>query len=117
MAKKALTDRKVRSLKAAPKGNRYQVMDALVPGFGVRVTEGGQDLHLPSTVSRLRKSGAARDQQSHLGGRPQHGAAVVGLDQAGTCICREAASYLHDAVTCSMQEAPGHPARPELRVG
>ncbi|WP_029583644.1 integrase arm-type DNA-binding domain-containing protein [Bradyrhizobium sp. URHD0069] len=38
---KALTDRKVLSLKAAPKGKRYQVMDALVPGFGVRVTDTG----------------------------------------------------------------------------
>jgi len=36
-----LTDRKVESLKAAPKGERYQVMDALVPGFGVRVTDKG----------------------------------------------------------------------------
>jgi integrase len=39
MAKIVLTDRKVQSLKAAPKGKRYQVMDALVPGFGVRVTD------------------------------------------------------------------------------
>jgi integrase len=41
MAKTTLTDRKVQSLKAAPKGKRYQVMDALVPGFGVRVTDKG----------------------------------------------------------------------------
>ena len=41
MSRKALTDRKVRSLKAADKGKRYQVMDALVPGFGVRVTDTG----------------------------------------------------------------------------
>jgi hypothetical protein len=41
MAKKPLTDRKVQSLKAAAKGKRYQVMDALVPGFGVRVTDTG----------------------------------------------------------------------------
>src|ERR1700716_3434057 len=41
MAKKPLTDRKVQSLKPAAKGNRYQVMDALVPGFGVRVTDKG----------------------------------------------------------------------------
>ncbi len=39
MAKTTLTDRKVQSLKAAPKGKRYQVMDTLVPGFGVRVTD------------------------------------------------------------------------------
>jgi integrase len=41
MAKTTLTDRKIQSLKAAPKGNRYQVMDTLVPGFGVRVTDKG----------------------------------------------------------------------------
>ena len=41
MAKTPLTDRKVQSLKAAPKGTRYQVMDTLVPGFGVRVTDKG----------------------------------------------------------------------------
>jgi integrase len=41
MPKTALTDRKVQSLKPAPKGKRYQVMDALVPGFGVRVTDNG----------------------------------------------------------------------------
>lgn len=36
-----LTDSRVRSLKPAPKGQRYQVMDAQVPGFGVRVTDNG----------------------------------------------------------------------------
>jgi integrase len=41
MARKVLTDRKVQSLKAAPEGSRYQVMDTLVPGFGVRVTDKG----------------------------------------------------------------------------
>lgn len=40
-ARTVLTDRKVQSLKAARKGTRYQVMDALVPGFGVRVTDAG----------------------------------------------------------------------------
>jgi integrase len=41
MARKVLTDRKLQSLKPAPKGSRYQVMDALVPGFGIRVTDKG----------------------------------------------------------------------------
>jgi hypothetical protein len=36
-----LTDSRVRSLKPAPEGKRYQIMDAQVPGFGVRVTDGG----------------------------------------------------------------------------
>jgi integrase len=41
MARIALTDRKFQSLKAADKGKRYQVMDSLVPGFGVRITDKG----------------------------------------------------------------------------
>jgi integrase len=40
MAKKRLTDRTLKALK--PTGKRYDVMDADVPGFGVRVTERGQ---------------------------------------------------------------------------
>jgi len=42
MAKKALTDRALKALKAARKGHRYDVMDSVVPGFGVRVTDKGQ---------------------------------------------------------------------------
>jgi Arm DNA-binding domain len=41
MSKTTLTDRKIQSLKPAPKGKRYQAMDGLVPGFGVRVTDTG----------------------------------------------------------------------------
>jgi hypothetical protein len=40
MAKKRLTDRTLKALK--PTGKRYDVMDADVPGFGVRLTERGQ---------------------------------------------------------------------------
>jgi hypothetical protein len=36
-----LTPTKVSGLKAAKQGQRYQVMDAMVPGFGVRVTDSG----------------------------------------------------------------------------
>ena len=35
---RTLTDRIIKSIKPAPEGTRKQVMDALVPGFGVRVT-------------------------------------------------------------------------------
>jgi integrase len=41
MARITLTDAKVKSLKPAPKGTRQQYMDAVVPGFGVRVTDKG----------------------------------------------------------------------------
>jgi integrase len=41
MKRTTLTDRKVISLKQAPEGKRYQAMDGLVPGFGVRITDKG----------------------------------------------------------------------------
>ena len=36
-----MNDRIVRSLEAAEPGTRYEIMDAIVPGFGIRVTEKG----------------------------------------------------------------------------
>jgi integrase len=39
MPRKVLTDRTLKTLKPAPKGKRLDVMDAVVPGFGVRVTD------------------------------------------------------------------------------
>src|SRR5258708_9843139 len=39
--KKTLTDRFIKAIKPAPEGTRQQVMDALVRGFGVRVTDKG----------------------------------------------------------------------------
>jgi hypothetical protein len=42
MARKRLTDRTIQSLKPARVGARYDVMDADVPGLGVRVTDKGQ---------------------------------------------------------------------------
>jgi integrase len=39
MQKHTLTDRALKALKPAPAGKRYDVMDAVVPGFGVRVTD------------------------------------------------------------------------------
>jgi len=50
MAKKiTLSPKKLESLKAAPKGERYQIMDALVPGFGVRVTDKGIKTYILQT--------------------------------------------------------------------
>lgn len=40
--KKTLTPKHIASLAAAPKGKRYDVMDSIVPGFGVRVTSNGR---------------------------------------------------------------------------
>ena len=42
MAKRIINDRLVKSLKPAKAGKRYAIMDAGLPGFGVRVTETGQ---------------------------------------------------------------------------
>ena len=39
MARKVLTDRALNALKPAAAGKRYEVMDGVVPGFGVRVTD------------------------------------------------------------------------------
>ena len=39
--KRTLNDRIVRSLKAAPRGKRYEVMDSVVPGLGIRLTDKG----------------------------------------------------------------------------
>jgi hypothetical protein len=41
MAPRKLTDRKLKSLRPAPEGKRYDVMDTVAPGLGVRVTDKG----------------------------------------------------------------------------
>ena len=42
MPRKTLTDRTLKALKPAASGQRYEVMDTVVPGFGARVTDKGQ---------------------------------------------------------------------------
>lgn len=42
MSKRTLTDRTLKALKPAKAGQRYGLMDSVVPGFGIRVTETGQ---------------------------------------------------------------------------
>ena len=39
--KVALTDRKLKALKPAPAGQRRDLMDSMIPGFGIRVTDRG----------------------------------------------------------------------------
>jgi Arm DNA-binding domain/Phage integrase central domain/Phage integrase family len=41
MSKRALNDRMIKALRPAKAGQRYDVMDAITPGLGVRVTERG----------------------------------------------------------------------------
>ena len=60
MARQTLTDRKVQSIKAAPKGKRSQTMHGLVPGFGVRVTDTGAKTYIfqtrfPGSVNQARR--------------------------------------------------------------
>lgn len=40
-SREILTDKRLKSLKAAESGSRYEIMDALVPGLGIRVTDKG----------------------------------------------------------------------------
>jgi integrase len=42
MGKRNLSDRTLKALKPAKSGQRYELWDALVPGFGVRVTDKGR---------------------------------------------------------------------------
>jgi integrase len=42
MTKRNLTDRTIKALKPAKAGTRYELMDGVVPGFGIRVTHKGQ---------------------------------------------------------------------------
>lgn len=42
MSKERLTDKRIQAMKPAPAGKRYDVMDAIVPGLGVRVTDKGR---------------------------------------------------------------------------
>jgi integrase len=42
VAKKALKDRSIKALKPAAAGQRYETMDAVTPGLGVRVTDKGK---------------------------------------------------------------------------
>jgi integrase len=46
MPKRTLNDRLVRSLKPANAGKRNAIMDTIVPGFGVRVTDTGQRTYI-----------------------------------------------------------------------
>jgi hypothetical protein len=60
--KRILNDRMLKTLKPAPAGRRYDLMDSIVPGLGVRVTDKGQrtfvlrcrsELTSRSTIKRI----------------------------------------------------------------
>src|SRR4051794_13067741 len=58
-----LTPTKVTGLKPAKKGQRYQVMDAVVAGFGVRVSDQGRK----SFILRTRFPGADSASRREIG--------------------------------------------------
>lgn len=39
--REVLTDKRLKALKPAPSGSRYEIMDAIVPGLGIRITDKG----------------------------------------------------------------------------
>src|SRR5262249_60749577 len=63
MAKKTLTDRALKALKPAVPGKRNETWDAVVPGFGVRVTDTGAK----SFVLVTRYPGSANPARRTLG--------------------------------------------------
>jgi integrase len=62
--RKTLTDRAVQSLKAAPAGKRFEVLDGVVPGLAVRVTDSGHK----SYVLITRFPGSSNPVRRALGG-------------------------------------------------
>jgi integrase len=61
--RKNLTPTLINGLKPAPEGKRYQIMDAQVPGFGVRVTDTGNR----SFILRTRYPGSASPSRREIG--------------------------------------------------
>jgi integrase len=91
--KKVLTDRLVNSLKPAAPGRRYDVMDTVVPGFGVRVTAKGSRTYilfarLPGARQRTRRAiapvGAVSLVAARDTARKWHGQVVAGIDPKQT---------------------------------
>ena len=63
MAKQVLTEKTLKKLAKRPakSGKRYDTMDALVPGFGVRVTDKGHLTYIPAGRSPGSKSYTRRE--------------------------------------------------------
>jgi integrase len=84
MARKRLTEKGIQGLKPATPGSRYDVMDADVPGLGVRVTDKGQR----TFILIARYPGSTNPTRRALG---EYGA--LGLQEA-----REKARAWHDLI-------------------
>ena len=91
MARQVLTDRALKALKPAPAGKRLDIMDAVVPGFGVRVTDkADQDGKAAQRTFILvaRYPGSSNPTRRALG---EYGA--ISLEKA-----REKARHWHDLI-------------------
>ena len=84
MAREVLTDRRLKSLKPADQGKRYDIQDAVVPGLGIRVTDKGQR----SFVLTARYPGSSNPTRRFIG---EYGALT--LDKA-----RETARSWHELI-------------------
>jgi Arm DNA-binding domain len=62
-----LSVRKIDSLEKAQPGKRYQLMDEMVPGFGIRVTDTGQR----TFILRMRFPGSSNLNRRALGDYPE----------------------------------------------
>src|SRR5215510_6984600 len=62
-----LSTRRIDSLKPAHAGKRYQLMDEMVPGFGIRVTDTGQR----TFILRTRFPGSSNLNRRALGDYPE----------------------------------------------
>src|SRR5688572_13719635 len=89
MAKKRLTDRALKALRAAPAGTRYDVMDLDVPGLGIRVTDTGQKTFVfvarfPGSSNPTRRAlgeyGALSLEKAREKARHWHGLIRQGID-------------------------------------
>jgi integrase len=74
MAKRTLNDRALQALKPAKAGERYEVRDTVVPGFGVRVTDKGAKTYVlvaryPGSANPTRRALAAHGEITLEGAR------------------------------------------------
>ena len=91
MSKRVLNDRTLKALKPAKEGQRYEVMDAIVPGLGVRVTERGTKTFMlvarfPGSTNPTRRAlgeyGALSLEKARTKARHWHELINAGVDPA-----------------------------------
>ena len=104
MARKVLTDRAIKALKAPPPGKRAEVLDAIVPGLGIRCTDRG----VKSFFLRARFPGASA--RNHPTRRLLGVYRAISLDEA-----RDKARAWHELLTAGVDPGKAGPM-PEKRL-